>query len=296
MDLSQADHFEHICDELFSSIKNESYGIEDDQTLAVQVWFKFQWTRDLLYWSVPSSLSTSGVCEDGFAGDDEPYAVCPSIDDNPEMPGTMDQKDSDEGAEGAGSCAYACKAQASARVDVPTAPMTLKYTVEDADDGSGMCKAEYASDEAMMRCGARCSMKHANCMQLGSSSRMCGRNRRRRCQRRWPCLPSPKSKIWTIMRAMPPRTSRRITYMRDPEVEWLETPVEAPVETPAQTNVALPRASPCVGFGSSGSHGSSSSVLESLLELTDATVMIHNEPTYTLHRIWQSFPRCLGAT
>ena len=29
LDLSQANHFEHICDELFSSIKNESYGIED---------------------------------------------------------------------------------------------------------------------------------------------------------------------------------------------------------------------------------------------------------------------------
>ena len=49
-------------------------------------------------------------------------------------------------------------------------------------------------------------------------------------------------------------------------------------------------------FGSSGSHGSSSSVLESLLELTDATVMMNNEPTDTLHRTWQSFPRCLGAT
>ena len=73
--------------------------------------------------------------------------VCPSIDDNPEMPGTMDQKDSNEGAEGAGSCAYACKAQASSW-DVPTAPMTLKYTIEHADDGSGMCKAEYASDDA----------------------------------------------------------------------------------------------------------------------------------------------------
>ena len=96
------------------------------------------------------------MCEDGFAGDDAPYAVCPSIDDNPEMPGTMDQKDNngrDEAQskrgklielrkwlEGAGSCVYACKAQASARVDVPTAPMTLKYTIEHADDGSGMCK------------------------------------------------------------------------------------------------------------------------------------------------------------
>ena len=71
--------------------------------------------------------------------------MCPSIDDNPEMPSTMDQKDSnvrDEAQskrgklmdeldiipelkvwlEGAGSCVYACKAQASARVDVPTAP------------------------------------------------------------------------------------------------------------------------------------------------------------------------------
>ena len=43
------------------------------------------------------------MCEDGSAGDDAPYAVCPSIDDNPEMPGTMDQKDSHEGAEGAGT-------------------------------------------------------------------------------------------------------------------------------------------------------------------------------------------------
>ena len=92
--------------------------------------------------------SGSGMCEDGFAGDDAPYAVCPSIDDNPQMPGTMDQKDSSEGAEGAGSCAYACKAQASERVDVPTASMTLKYTIEYADDGSGVCKAEFASDDA----------------------------------------------------------------------------------------------------------------------------------------------------
>ena len=55
-------------------------------------------------WSVPSSeaLSGSDMCEDGFAGDDAPNAVCPSIDDNPEMPGTMDQKDSNERAEGGG--------------------------------------------------------------------------------------------------------------------------------------------------------------------------------------------------
>ena len=94
LDLSQTNYFETICEELFSSIKNENDGIEDDQTLSVQVWFKSQWTRDLLWWSVPSSeaLSGSGMCEDRFAGDDAPYAVCPSIGDNPEMPGTMDQK------------------------------------------------------------------------------------------------------------------------------------------------------------------------------------------------------------
>ena len=66
------------------SIKNESQGIANDQTLSVHVWFKFQWTCG----------SGSGMCEDGFAGDDALYPVCPSIDDNPEMPGTMDQKDS----------------------------------------------------------------------------------------------------------------------------------------------------------------------------------------------------------
>ena len=27
-------------------------------------------------------------------------------------------------------------------------------------------------------------------------------------------------------------------------------------------------------------------------ELTDATVMMNNEPTCTLHRVWQSFPLC----
>ena len=140
LDLLQKNHCESICEELYSSIKNESYGI-DDQTLSVHVWFKFQWIRDLLCWFVPSSeaFSGSGMCEDGFAGDDAPYAVRPSIDDNPEMPGTMDQKDSNvrdeaqskrrksmdefdiipelrEWLEGAGSCVYACKAQASIEV------------------------------------------------------------------------------------------------------------------------------------------------------------------------------------
>ena len=118
----------------------------------------------------------SGMCKDGFAGDDAPRAVFPSIVGRPKMPGIMvgmDQKDSyveDEAQtkrqklmdeldidipelrgwfEGAGSCAYACKAQASARVDVPTAPMTSKYAIEDADDASGMCKAGFAGNGAL---------------------------------------------------------------------------------------------------------------------------------------------------
>ena len=84
--------FENISEKMFSLIKNESFGIEDDQTLSVFVWFKYQWTRDLLCWFLPSSEAFSG--RDGFAGGDAPCAVCRSIDDNPEMPGTMDQKDS----------------------------------------------------------------------------------------------------------------------------------------------------------------------------------------------------------
>ena len=124
----------------FSSIKNERYGIEDDQTLSVQVWFKFSGFVSCLV----------GLCHLLFLA-----VACAKMDllvtmhllmcdDNPEMPGTMDQEDSNEAAEGAGCCARACEAQASARVDVPTARMTLKYTIEHADDGSGMCKAVFA--------------------------------------------------------------------------------------------------------------------------------------------------------
>ena len=52
--------------------------------------------RYLLCWFVSNSdaFSGRGICEDCLAGDDALYAVCPSIDDNPEVSGTMDQKDS----------------------------------------------------------------------------------------------------------------------------------------------------------------------------------------------------------
>ena len=41
----------------------------------------------------------SGMCNAGFAGDDAPRVVFPSIEDNFRMPGTMDQKDSNNSDE-----------------------------------------------------------------------------------------------------------------------------------------------------------------------------------------------------
>ena len=130
LDLSQANYFEHICEELFSSIKNESYGIRHCRSRCGS-----NFSGLVTCFVGLCHLHFLAVACAGFAGDDAPYAVCPSIDDNPEMPGTMDQKDSNEGAESAGSCGSPEKAQASARLDVPTAPMTLKYIIEHADDG-----------------------------------------------------------------------------------------------------------------------------------------------------------------
>ena len=66
--------------------------------------------------------------------DDAPYAVCPSIDDNHETPGTMDHNDSSEGA-GTG-------------VSMGGRAHSSHDTIEHADEGSGMCKAGLASDDA----------------------------------------------------------------------------------------------------------------------------------------------------
>ena len=126
MDLSQANHFEHICQGLFSSTKNESYGIEDDQTLS----------------RCGSNFSGLVTCCVGLCHLQKHFlaVACAKMDLLVTMHRMLCVL--------AGSCAYACKAQASARVDVPTAPKTLEYTIQHADDGSGMCKAGFASDDA----------------------------------------------------------------------------------------------------------------------------------------------------
>ena len=67
----------------------------------------------------------SGMCEDGFAGDDAPDAVFPSIVDKPKMTGTMDQKDG-----------Y-----------VPDEAQRKRgVSVVNADNDSGMCKPGYSGD------------------------------------------------------------------------------------------------------------------------------------------------------
>ena len=92
---------------------------------------------------MPSSeaLSGSGICEDGFAGDNAPYAVCLSIDDNPEMPGTMDQKDSNVRDE---AQSKRRKLMDELEIDIPG----LKAWFEHSGDGSGVCKAGFVSDDA----------------------------------------------------------------------------------------------------------------------------------------------------
>ena len=76
----------------------------------------------------------SGMCKAGFVGDDALREVSPSIVGKPKMSGIMvgmDQNNSNVGDE------VQCKRG------------VLKYPIEHGDNGSGMCKAGFAGEDAL---------------------------------------------------------------------------------------------------------------------------------------------------
>ena len=158
-------------------------------------------------------------------------------------------------------------------------------------------------------------MKHANCMQLGSSSR---KVREEQEEEEVPetvaMLAEPEEQDMDDHESnasTEPIEDVAQDHVRDPEVEWLEPPVEAPVETPAQRMshslaLRLVWSSPSARsrgmqlfsvpivcsqmfffffsffgtHGSSGSHGSSSSVLEYGCHSDDEQRTYRHAPSY----------------
>ena len=212
------------------------------------MWFKFHWTCGLLCWFVPVAVACAKM--DLLVTMHLMLCVL-RLTTIPKLPGTMDQKDSnvrdevqskrqklmDEleidipelrgWSEGSGSCVYACKAQASARVDVPTAPEVVPGYL-------------------------------------------------RQCARR-EGLEVRLSREW--VRAF--LVSIDLSYNSAAQRRGLST--------------SVPRPNRCCKR-SSATFLQHCDVGLMLPSKVDAIVMMSNELTDTLHRIWQSFPRCLGAT